>query len=629
MFANLSTLFATAAFLFCAGISFALAASITQPVRRRPDIRMLHLTFSILGCRYLLQAVRATGVDLDHRMLDRLQAIIVTMLLASGAAFLALTMRRLSAGKTGLTRFQVPLFPVYVTAAAVIAINVFSIFNSRTDGLARAGFWIGYWIFAAIFILIGAQVLTELDRRLPTVNRSRLGRLIFGPTAEAPSVGNSEWWAYLALIGGSAISFFIFPIFISGSATPVASLIPLLGLVAFVYLRFRAAFIEVVAKRGVLIVALFLTGWLYLRLLGGREGEVAVGSILLIVFWVAFNGPLARLLDRLLFGKPSYINLGRRLSIEMMKFLDRDELLRHITGRLQRALKASSVLFITGGKPGDDVIYVVPVRSPDREWGALAFGPRRLGQGYGRVDRSFLRTVANQLAAVLENVALRDEQQAQARREIEARELATRAELQTLRAQINPHFLYNALNTLAAMTIRAPEKVEATVRKLARVFRFALSTTRRETVRLGEELDFLAACLDIECERFRGRLRYQFAVAGEAREVLIPPMLIQPLVENAVRHGIEKKGDPGSVTISASVDDGWLRVSVEDDGVGFDTQERVTKAGAGDEGFDDGHGLGLANVKERVERLAGPGHFRMKSGIGFGTAVEFDVPCTH
>jgi signal transduction histidine kinase len=629
MIVNESIFFATAAFLFCAGISFALAASITQPARRRSDIRMLHLTLSILGCRYLLQAVRSTGVNLDAQMLDRLQAVIVTMLLAGGAAFLALTLRRMSAGEAGLSRYQIQLALLYMTAAAVIAINTLAIFIPRLTSPAVAGFWIGYWIFAGLFLLIGWQVMAELSRRLPAKNRSRLGSLVFGTTARAPTVGNGEWWAYLMLIGGSAISFFIFPAFISGSALPIASLIPLVGLVAFVYLRFRAVFIEVIVKRGFLVLILFVTGWLYVHYLGGREGEVAVGSILLSVFWVAFNGPLARLFDRLLFGKPSYINLGRRLSIEMMRFLDRDELLRHVTKRLERALGASFVSFIADGKADDDVVHVVPVRTPDQQWGVLAFGARRLGQAYGHDDRSFLRTVANQLAAVLQNFALRDEQQAQARSESEARELAARAELLALRAQINPHFLYNALNTLAAMTIRAPEKIEAMIRKLACVFRFALGTTRRETVRLGEELDFLAACLDIECERFTGRLRYQFEVAGEAREVPIPPMLIQPLVENAVRHGIEEKGELGSVTVSASVDDGWLRVRVEDDGVGFDIRRRVTKSEAGFEAFDEGNGLGLDNVRQRIERLAGPGHFRLKSSIGFGTAVEFDVPCTH
>jgi signal transduction histidine kinase len=629
MIVNESTFFAAAAFLFCAGISFALAASITQPARRRSDIRMLHLTLSILGCRYLLQAIRATGVNLDPQLLDRLQAIIVTLLLAGGAAFLVLTLRRMSAGEPGLKRYRVQLALPYTTAAAVIAIIALAVFIPRMNSLAVGSFWIGYWIFAALYLVIGWQVLTELNRRLPAEYRSRLGRLVFGAATRAPTVGNGEWWAYLMLICGSAISLLIFPTFISGWALLIASLIPLVGLAAFVYLRFRAVFLDVIVRRGPLVIILFATGWIYVHFLGGREGEVAVGSILLIVFWVTFNGPIARLLDRILFGRPSYMNLGRRLSIEMMKFLDRDELMLHVTGRLQRALGASSVSFITDAKPDDDASHQIPVKSPDRNWGMLVFGPRRLGQPYGRVDRSFLRTVANQLAAVLQNFALRDEQQAQAQREVEARELAVRAELLALRAQINPHFLYNALNTLSTMTRHAPEKAETTILNLARVFRYALNSTRRETVRLGEELDFLSACLDIECERFSGRLRYQIEVAGEARETPIPPMLIQPLVENAVRHGIEEKGVLGSVTVSALVDGGWLRVRVEDDGVGFDTRKNVTKVGTGDEAIEDGHGLGLANVRQRIERIAGPGHFRMKSSIGFGTAVEFDVPCRH
>jgi two-component sensor histidine kinase len=424
------------------------------------------------------------------------------------------------------------------------------------------------------------------------------------------------------LIGGSALSFFVYRALTGGSTGFYASLLPLIALSSFVYLQFRAVFVDVIVRRGAALIVVLACTWFYFNYLGGREGKVTVGGVLFVIFWVAFNGPLARLLDRQLFGRPDHIRLSQKMSLDMVGFVDRDKLIHHVASSLQIALAADWVKFIEHGKAGNDVRDMrmeVAVRTSDQNWGRLAFGPRRFGQTYKRDDLRFLRTVANQLAAILQNFSLHDERQAQARREHELRELATRAELQELRSQINPHFLFNTLSNIADMVRHQPEKAEASILHLARIFRYALNSTRRETVQLGEELDFLTAYLELEYERFDGRLKYHIDVDDQIRKVPIPPMLLQPVVENAVKHGIEMKVDGGNISVSAELHNRMLCVRVVDDGVGFNPGVPQKHHEASQEYRG---GMGLANVRNRIAKLSGAENFRISSTIGMGTTVE-------
>jgi sensor histidine kinase YesM len=251
-----------------------------------------------------------------------------------------------------------------------------------------------------------------------------------------------------------------------------------------------------------------------------------------------------------------------------------------------------------------------------RQFGYLLIGKRSGGQKYLSEDLAFLDKVAWQTAGMLQNIALREERELQRRREQQLKELATEAELKALRAQINPHFLYNALDSLAQLTHANPKGAKKTIVELSRVFRYALGTSERHHVKLGEEADFLEAYLAIEHVRFEERLRYRIDIPEELRECLIPPMIIQPLVENAVIHGIWPKIAGGSIIVAARQVDSKLHISVQDDGEGFDCQNLSSNA----------CGIGLQNVRSRITMLDPGNHLHIESKPGAGTTVAFELP---
>ncbi len=190
-----------------------------------------------------------------------------------------------------------------------------------------------------------------------------------------------------------------------------------------------------------------------------------------------------------------------------------------------------------------------------------------------------------------------------------------RAELRALRAQINPHFLFNTLNTIAALAAERPAEAEDTTTRLADLFRYALAASERDHQRLGDELAFVRDYLAIERIRLGERLRVRVDVEPGLEAVPVPSLLLQPLVENAVLHGVAPRVSGGTVTISARRLGDTLEVAVEDDGPGF------TEPPAG-----DGAGFGLRSVRERV-RLAGPPHaLEVTSTPGRGTRISLVLP---
>jgi signal transduction histidine kinase len=189
------------------------------------------------------------------------------------------------------------------------------------------------------------------------------------------------------------------------------------------------------------------------------------------------------------------------------------------------------------------------------------------------------------------------------------------AELRALRAQIHPHFLFNALNSIAALIAVNPAAAEETTTRLAEAFRYTLRASERERVRLGDELEFLRTVLAIEQTRFGDRLRVVEDLAPGTESIEVPSLLLQPLVENAVRHGIAERAEGGTLRIAAWVEGGHLVLTVEDDGPGF----AAGRAGRGE-------GFGLRSVRERV-RLAGPPHaLEIDSPAGGGTRVRLTLP---
>ena len=194
--------------------------------------------------------------------------------------------------------------------------------------------------------------------------------------------------------------------------------------------------------------------------------------------------------------------------------------------------------------------------------------------------------------------------------------LTAQAELKALKAQINPHFLFNTLNTIAALTHSDPRKAEETIEVLAEMFRYALMSSERGQVLLREELSFTNQYLEIEKVRFGDSLRVVRDVDKDLLDVFVPSLLFQPLVENAIRHG---RGQDGSIDLAIRIisHDDELVVSIVDQGPGISSnfQEVI------------GKGVGLHNVDERLRKMYGE-----KSGINVkpnephGAVINFCIP---
>lgn len=203
-------------------------------------------------------------------------------------------------------------------------------------------------------------------------------------------------------------------------------------------------------------------------------------------------------------------------------------------------------------------------------------------------------------------------------REERLKELAARSELKALKAQINPHFLFNALNSISALISIDPAAAQSTLERVAGIFRGTLLASEKESVLFSEEMKLVNAYLDIERARFGARLAVVREIEPQAEDVAVPPLILQPVVENAVRHGISPKVGGGRLVIEARVRGGLLEIAVSDDGVGI---ERGRLGDVLEQGY------GLRNVRDRLAARYGKGNwFKIERGDEGGTRVEIVIP---
>ncbi len=203
-----------------------------------------------------------------------------------------------------------------------------------------------------------------------------------------------------------------------------------------------------------------------------------------------------------------------------------------------------------------------------------------------------------------------------AQRYRERDEQLVRAELDALKLQLHPHFLFNTLNAVAAYVRSDPDTAERMIGRLSQLLRHTLDAAHVGEVTLAEELRVLGAYVDIEQVRFADRLRVCWEVEPEVRDVLVPHLFLQPLVENAIRHGIAPRAAEGTVTIVARRQERSLLVAVRDDGVGFDARD-ARAAG----------GVGLANTRSRLHHMYGTQQrLDVHAAPGGGVRVEMRLP---
>ncbi|HEY7815883.1 MAG TPA: histidine kinase, partial [Nakamurella sp.] len=279
------------------------------------------------------------------------------------------------------------------------------------------------------------------------------------------------------------------------------------------------------------------------------------------------------------------------------------------TGR-QQMLSHSAIVCERGDCPVRGIV-VVPLESDGSIIGTLgAVTTSTAGPVILRATAEVARYVSSQL----ELAELED-----------ARARLDRAEVRALRAQISPHFIYNALSAIASFVRTDPEHARALILDFAEFTRYSFRA-HGEFTTLAEELHSIDRYLTIERARFGERLDVRLQIAPEVLPVTIPYLCLQPLVENAVRHGLSGKTGVGTVTIVARDAGAHCQITVEDDGVGMDP-DALGQTGAGDE--DAAH-VGLTNVDERLRSVFGDEFgLVVETAPGAGTKVSVRVPKFH
>jgi signal transduction histidine kinase len=352
-----------------------------------------------------------------------------------------------------------------------------------------------------------------------------------------------------------------------------------------------------------------------------REGMLVVGGCLLLLLYSVLRARIDHLLNRLVFPR-------NRLEVFLLELRTqagaaRDELgfLDWTAGRTAAFLGAALIdSTVSDGLPpapspvsdlphpvrekleaaGVEVVF--PLRVSATESKVWLFGRRQGGRRYLSEDFQALARVQAEIVEQLERF-----------REIEMRRLVSQAEMRALQSQIHPHFLFNALNTLYGVIPRQAEGARRTVLNLADIFRYFLQTDRA-LIPLEEEIAIVRAYLEIESLRLGDKLRVEIEVDPAALRHPIPVLTVEPLVENAVKHGVARKAEGGLVRVEAHLSGGELCIRVSDAGSGFDSNG------------SSGAGVGLENVARRLELRYGAGFApRIESGAS-GTVVEFRVP---
>ena len=250
---------------------------------------------------------------------------------------------------------------------------------------------------------------------------------------------------------------------------------------------------------------------------------------------------------------------------------------------------------------------VAPIRAGNRVVGAVAAFAPQTGAGLVRATNELADWVAVQVELA----------------ELDAsRTLLMEAEVRALRAQISPHFIYNSLNAIASFINTDPARARELVVEFADFTRYSFRRHGDFTT-LAEELRSIDRYLLLEKARFGERVQVSLRIAPEVLSTVIPFLSLQPLVENAVRHGLEAKEGPGHITICANDSGAFAEVTIEDDGVGIDPEHlRSVLAG-----HADGDHVGLRNVDARLRQVYGDEHgLVIETAPGEGTLITIRVP---
>ncbi|WP_354147206.1 histidine kinase [Arthrobacter sp. 754] len=260
-----------------------------------------------------------------------------------------------------------------------------------------------------------------------------------------------------------------------------------------------------------------------------------------------------------------------------------------------------------GGNPGSLAAVIAPVKAGSKVVGVVAAFAPSAGAGLVRATGEVADWVAVQVELA----------------ELDAsRTLLMEAEVRALRAQISPHFIYNSLNAIASFINTDPARARELVVEFADFTRYSFRRHGDFTT-LAEELRCIDRYLLLERARFGERVQVSLRIAPEVLGTVIPFLSLQPLVENAVRHGLEAKEGPGHISITAEDSGAFAQVTIEDDGVGMDPAQLQSMLA----GHTDGDHVGLRNVDARLRQVYGDEHgLVIETAPGEGTLITMRVP---
>ncbi len=443
--------------------------------------------------------------------------------------------------------------------------------------------------------------------------------------------------------------------------------------VVILYQDYRFALADIFLKRALLLALLVALAFgLYLNvavpILNRRNDDpVAVGALLGLWVVTALAYPGLRngvnwFVDMIVLRRTDYEALRTEIAQRIAVLETPDQILDETCGRLAKALTAREVTWsATNDSSGKDyetqsgplmpqlllpsnqsrasrrlkapAARATTILAPTAEAPhyRLTIGEMAGGRRLMSDDVAFLEAVAVMTARRIDAVRVIHERCARDLREQETVKLATEAELRALRAQVNPHFLFNALTTIGYLIQTAPGSALETLMRLTSMLRGVLRRSEGEFTTFGEEIELIESYLDIERARFEDRLRVTIDAPRDSRSCRIPALLVQPLVENAIKHGISPSRAGGEVVISAriapsvssiggsaTIAGDTLRISVRDTGLGASEQALI--AGRA-------RGVGLSNVERRLKAHYGDrASFNFSSAPGEGTTVELSLP---
>lgn len=413
--------------------------------------------------------------------------------------------------------------------------------------------------------------------------------------------------------------------------------------IAILLQDYRFAFADLFLKRAVSLILLALLAFgLYVfiasPLLGyhethDRNDAQAIGLILTLWMATALVYPSLHkfavwLVDKIILVRADYEKLQNDLIFKIEKLENPDKILETIGNDLSKVLTANSFAVETKNENefvgftsvnfshNRAEIFIPTVEPPFYKIVLKDFsGGRRLLSE----ETSLLEAVALFTARRIDAARVTDERILREKREQEFSKLATEAQLSALRAQINPHFLFNSLTTIGYLINSAPDKAFQTLMKLTRLLRESLRQTP-EFSTLGEEIDLIENYLEIEKARFEERLSVKIEVGQDLKNIKIPALILQPLIENSVKHGISKNKAGGEIKIGARLETNrnevFLKLSVFDSGAGKNSSLEMNS-----------NNVGLKNIRERLENYYGAkADLEIKISDAHGTLAEIVLP---